>query len=70
MNEKTLAVFENYKIRRHYDEKTEIWYFSVVDVDHGDPNELMKEYEEIARNLIATSDALKNELMQALGRQS
>jgi len=30
--EQTLAVFENYKIRRTYDEKSEIWYFSVVDV--------------------------------------
>jgi DNA-damage-inducible protein D len=27
-----LAVFENYKIRRVYDEKTETWYFSVVDI--------------------------------------
>jgi len=27
-----LAVFENYKIRRHYDEETEKWYFSVVDI--------------------------------------
>jgi DNA-damage-inducible protein D len=32
MTENTLAVFESYKIRRHYDEKTEIWYFSVVDI--------------------------------------
>jgi DNA-damage-inducible protein D len=32
MTENTLAVFENYKIRRHFDEQTEIWYFSVVDV--------------------------------------
>jgi hypothetical protein len=32
MTEKTLAVFENYKIRRHYDEEKEIWYFSVIDV--------------------------------------
>lgn len=30
MNEKTLAVFESHKIRRHYDEQTETWYFSVV----------------------------------------
>jgi len=30
--EQALAVFENYKIRRLYDEQTEIWYFSVVDV--------------------------------------
>ena len=28
----TLAVFENFKIRRLYDEKTETWYFSVVDI--------------------------------------
>ncbi len=31
-NEKALAVFENFKIRRTYDERNEIWYFSVVDV--------------------------------------
>jgi DNA-damage-inducible protein D len=30
--EKALAVFENFKIRRTYDEKTETWYFSVVDI--------------------------------------
>lgn len=39
----------------------------VVDVDHGDPDELMKEYEEITKNLIATRETLKKELMQALG---
>jgi len=27
-----LAVFENYKIRRVYDEKSETWFFSVVDI--------------------------------------
>ena len=27
-----LAVFENFKIRRLYDEKAELWYFSVVDI--------------------------------------
>jgi len=31
-NEKALAVFEEFKIRRTYDEKTETWYFSVVDI--------------------------------------
>ncbi len=31
-NEKALAVFENFKIRRTYDEKTETWFFSVVDI--------------------------------------
>jgi len=28
----SLAVFENFKIRRHYDEKTETWFFSVIDI--------------------------------------
>lgn len=28
----TLAIFEGHKIRRHYDDKTETWYFSVVDI--------------------------------------
>ncbi|MDN3509579.1 MAG: hypothetical protein P0S93_06185 [Candidatus Neptunochlamydia sp.] len=27
-----LIVFEDYKIRRLYDEETETWYFSVVDI--------------------------------------
>ena len=28
----SLAVFENYKIRRIYDENTEMWYFSIIDI--------------------------------------
>jgi len=32
MIDKSLAVFENYNIRRIYDEESEIWYFSVVDI--------------------------------------
>ena len=32
MIDNALAVFENYKIRRYYDETAEIWYFSVVDI--------------------------------------
>jgi DNA-damage-inducible protein D len=31
-NEKALAVFENFKIRRVYDDKSETWFFSVVDI--------------------------------------
>ncbi len=31
-DDKALAVFENFKIRRVYDEKSETWYFSVVDI--------------------------------------
>ena len=32
MTKFALAVFENFHIRRHYDEKAEKWYLSVVDV--------------------------------------
>ena len=32
MPEKSLVVFEGKQIRRHYDEETETWYFSVVDI--------------------------------------
>ena len=32
MKENSLAVFENYHIRRIYDEESETWYFSVVDI--------------------------------------
>ena len=32
--EKTVAIFEGYKIRRYYDENNEIWYFSIVDILH------------------------------------
>jgi len=32
MNEPSLAVFESKQIRRSYDEDTEIWYFSIIDV--------------------------------------
>lgn len=31
-SEKALAVFEGFKIRRVYDEESETWYFSVVDI--------------------------------------
>ncbi|MFH1175571.1 MAG: BRO family protein [bacterium] len=31
-NNTSLAIFENFRIRRIYDEKTETWYFSVVDI--------------------------------------
>jgi hypothetical protein len=32
MDKKSISLFENYRIRRQYDEKTETWYFSVVDI--------------------------------------
>ncbi len=46
-NNRSLAVFENKHVRRHYDEKTEIWYFSVVDIiaaltDSPNPTDYLK----------------------------
>jgi len=43
----SLAIFENFKIRRHYDEKTETWFFSLVDVvamltDSSNPTDYLK----------------------------
>jgi hypothetical protein len=32
MKEKSLAVFEDYHIRRVFEEESETWYFSVVDI--------------------------------------
>lgn len=29
---KSMTIFETFKIRRHYDEAKEKWYFSVVDI--------------------------------------
>jgi len=40
-----------------------------VNIDHGDPEELMQEYDVIVKEMNATRDALKKELMQALGEQ-
>jgi type I restriction enzyme M protein len=40
-----------------------------VNIDHGDPEELMQEYDVIVKELNATRDALKKELMQALGEK-
>jgi len=46
-NSKSLAVFENKEVRRHYDEASETWYFSVVDIvstltDSANPTDYLK----------------------------
>ena len=46
-NDKSLVVFENKKVRRFYDEETEVWYFSVVDIvealtDSVNPTDYLK----------------------------
>jgi hypothetical protein len=42
-----VAIFEGKQIRRHYDEKTETWYFSIVDIifaltDSANPTDYLK----------------------------
>jgi hypothetical protein len=32
MSKQNLVLFENKQVRRYYDEKSEVWYFSVVDI--------------------------------------
>jgi hypothetical protein len=32
VEDKSLTVFEEFNIRRHYDEAKEKWYFSVIDI--------------------------------------
>lgn len=31
-NKSSLAIFESFEIRRHFDEKTETWFFSIIDI--------------------------------------
>ena len=45
--ENSIAVFESKQIRRHYDNETEIWYFSLVDIvaaltDSSNPTDYLK----------------------------
>ncbi len=47
MKNDNLAIFGNFKIRRTYDKKKEIWYFSIVDIvavltDSSDPTDYLK----------------------------
>jgi DNA-damage-inducible protein D len=51
---KSLAIFENYKIRRHYDETKETWFFSVVDIIAALTNQsnfqLARNYWKVLKN--------------------
>ncbi len=47
INNKQITIFEGKKIRRVYNEKTETWYFSVVDIifaltESADPTDYLK----------------------------
>ena len=50
---KSLTVFENKQVRRHYDDATETWYFSVVDIaaaltDSANPTDYLKKLRKRA----------------------
>ena len=55
LSDKNLAIFENFKIRRHYDEKADIWYFSVIDIISAldvTGRELRKYWSDLKQKLI------------------
>jgi hypothetical protein len=54
--DKKLAIFQGKKIRRHWDEKSEKWYFSVVDIvqvltDSFNPTDYLKKLRKRDREL-------------------
>ncbi len=55
----SLAIFENFKIRRHYDEKTETWYFSVIDIVAALTDQL--DYNKAKTYWTTLKNRLKNE---------
>ncbi len=59
MQNNALAIFENFKIRRHYDAKTEMWFFSVVDVVAALINQ--PNYQVARKYWNKLSERLKNE---------
>jgi len=55
----SLAIFQNFKIRRFYDEKTEIWYFSVIDIIAALTEQL--DYNKAKSYWTTLKNRLKNE---------
>jgi len=57
MDDKALILFEDFQIRRKYDEETETWYFSVVDIIAvliQQPNfQAARNYWKVLRNRLA-----------------
>ena len=60
----SLAIFEEYKIRRVYDEKTETWYFSVVDIIQALIQQL--DYQKARKYWNKLKERLKNEGSQTV----
>jgi hypothetical protein len=56
---KSLAIFESFKIRRHYDEEKELWYFSVIDIVAALTDQ--KEYQVARKYWNKLKERLKSE---------
>ncbi|HCP08533.1 MAG TPA: hypothetical protein DIT25_01910 [Candidatus Moranbacteria bacterium] len=60
-NKQNLAIFENFKIRRHYHEKTETWYFSVIDIIAALTGQvdfqLARNYWKVLKNRLAKEES-------------
>ena len=57
-----LAIFEQHKMRRHYDEKTETWFFLVVDIIQAltqQPDFQMQEIADPEKSLDRARDTWK-----------
>lgn len=57
--EANLAIFEKYKIRRHYDDEKEVWYFSVIDIIQVLTDQL--DYQKARKYWNKLSERLKKE---------
>ena len=55
----SLGIFENFNIRRQYDEKTETWFFSVIDVVAALIDQ--QDYQMARKYWNKLSERLKNE---------
>ena len=54
--DKTIAIFEKFRIRRIYDEEKEIWYFSIIDIiqallEQGDYQKARKYWNKLKERL-------------------
>ena len=58
-SESAIAIFEGYKIRRHYDEENEVWYFSVIDIIAVLTDQ--KDYKKAKTYWTTLKNRLKNE---------
>jgi DNA-damage-inducible protein D len=59
INQPNITIFENFKIRRHFDQKKEVWYFSVIDIVAALTNQ--KEYKKAKSYWTTLKNRLKVE---------